>query len=78
MLSKRIRKFHELVRQAHGLPSDWLVSALRDPTRNNGHMSPLSRLACLRILTCRDHGLPAPSGLVYSQRKKAVRRAIGV
>lgn len=78
MLSKRIRKFHEIVRAAHEQPSDWLVAALRDPTRNNGYMSPLARLACLRILVCRDHGLPAPSGLPYPQRKKAVRQAIGV
>lgn len=78
MLSTRIRKFHELVRAAYVQPTDWLVAALQDKTRNNGHMTALSRLACLRILTCRDHGIQSPSGLPYPQRKKAVRAALGV
>lgn len=78
MLSNRTRKFHSLVRSAYDQPSDWLVAALKDQTRNNGHMTALSRLACLRILVCRDHGLPSPSGLPYPQRKKAVRAALGV
>lgn len=78
MLSTRIRKFHALVRQAYEQPSDWLVAALQDKTRNNGHMTTLSRLACLRILTSRDYGIKSPSGLPYPQRKKAVRAALGI
>jgi hypothetical protein len=41
-------------------------------------MTALSRLACLRILVCRDYGINSPSGLPYPQRKKAVREAIKV
>lgn len=78
VLSTRRQKFYALVREAYKQPSDWLVAALKDQTHNNGHMTALSRLACLRILVCRDHGLPAPSGLAYPQRKKAVRAALGV
>jgi hypothetical protein len=54
------------------------VAVLQDKTRNNGHMTALSRLACLHALTCRDHGIKSPSGLPYPQRKKAVRAALGV
>jgi hypothetical protein len=67
-----------LVREANDLPSDWLVAALKELTRNNGHMTALSRLACLRILVCRDYGINSPSGLPYPQRKKAVREVIKV
>lgn len=35
------------------------------------------RLACLHVLTCRDHKIQSPSGLPYPQRKRAVRNAIG-
>lgn len=77
-LSTRRAKFYRLVREANDMPSNWLASALKDPTRNNGHMSPLARLACLRILVCRDFGINSPSGLPYPQRKQAVRLALGV
>lgn len=78
VLSERRRKFYSLVRQANDQPSVWLVSALKDPTRNRGFMSAISRLACLRILVYRDHGIPSPSGLPYPHRKKAVRAALGI
>jgi predicted DNA-binding ribbon-helix-helix protein len=78
MLSTRRAQFYRLVREANDLPSDWLVAALKEQTRNIGHMTALSRLACLRILVCRDHGIPSPSGLPYPQRKKAVRKALGI
>ena len=78
MLSGRRAKFYRLVREANYLPSDWLVAAVKEQTRNNGHMTVLSRLACLRILVCRDHGIPSPSGLPYPQRKRAVRKALGI
>lgn len=78
MLSTRRAKFYRLVREANDLPSHWLVAALKEKTRNNGHMTALSRLACLRILVCRDHGINSPSGLPYPQRKKAVRNALNI
>jgi hypothetical protein len=78
MLSRRRAKFYRLVREANDLPSDWLVAAMKEQTRNIGHMTALSRLACLRILVCRDYGINSPSGLPYPQRKKAVREAIKV
>ena len=78
MLSTRRAKFYRLVREANDMPSDWLVAALKEQTRNNGHMTVLSRLACLRILVCRDHGINSPSGLPYPQRKKAVRNALNI
>ncbi len=78
MLSTRRAKFYRLVREANDLPSDWLVAALKEQTRNNGHMTALFRLACLRILVCRDHGINSPSGLPNPQRKKAVRNALKI
>jgi len=77
-LSTRRAKFYGLVRQAHDQPSEWLLAALKDPTRNHGRFNVLSRLACLRILVCRDYGLAQLSGLPYPQRKKAVRAALGI
>ena len=77
-LSTRRATFYRLVRQANELPSKWLEDALKDRTRNNGHFSALARLACLRILVCRDYGINSPSGLPYPQRKKAVRAALGI
>lgn len=78
MLSTRRAKFYRLVREANDQPSDWLADVLQDKTRNNGHMTAVSRLACLRILVCRDYGIKSPSGLPYPQRKGAVRKALGI
>ncbi len=77
-LSTRRAKFYQLIREADELPSKWLEEVLKDKTRNNGHFSAVARLACLRILVCRDYGINSPSGLPYSQRKKAVRAALGI
>jgi hypothetical protein len=73
LLSERRRRFYSLVRQANDQPSDWLANVLRDKTKNNGAMSVLARLACLRILACRNK-----SGLPYLNRKKLVRQEIGI
>lgn len=78
MLSTRRAKFYGLVRQANDQPSEWLVVALKDPTRNHGRFNVLSRLACLRILVCRDYGTTQSIGLPYPQRKKVVRQVLGV
>lgn len=78
LLSKRRAKFYGLVRQANEQPSEWLVEVLKDPTRNHGHFNALSRLACLRILVCRDYGTTQSIGLPYPQRKKVVRQALGI
>ena len=78
LLSARRATFYRLVRQANELSSQWLEDALKDKTRNNGQFSALARLACLRILVCRDYGINSPSGLPYPQRKKAVRAALGI
>ena len=77
-LSSRRAKFYRLVREADELPSQWLADVLKDKTRNNGFVSAVARLACLRILVCRDYGINSPSGLPYPQRKKAVRAALGI
>lgn len=77
-LSARRAKFYRLIREGMDLPSDWLVSALKDKTQNHGHMTAVARLACLRVLTCREYGINSPSGLPYPQRKKAVRAALGI
>lgn len=78
VLSERRRKFYALVRDAYAQPTGWLVAVLQDKTRNGGHMTALSRLACLRILVCREYGIKSPSGLPYPQAKKAVRAVLGV
>lgn len=78
MISARKRKYLELFRSAWEQPSDWLEAALKDKTHNNGRMTPAARLACLHVLTCRDHKIQSPSGLPYPQRKKAVRAAMGI
>ena len=78
LLSTRRATFYRLVQQANELPSKWLEDVLKDKTRNHGHFSALARLACLRILVCRDYGINSPSGLPYPQRKKAVRAALGI
>lgn len=77
-LSTRRAKFYRLVHQANDQSSAWLIDVLKDPRRDSIVFSPLARLACLRILVCRDHGLQSPSGLPYPQRKKAVRAALGI
>jgi len=76
LLSTRREKFTRLVAAASDQPSEWLATALKDKTRNNGHMTALSRLACLRVLAFRNHGITP--GLPYPQRKRAVRAALGV
>ena len=77
-LSTRRVKFYRLIRQADDYPSQWLADVLKDTTRNNGHFSAVARLACLRVLVCRDYGITSPSGLPYPQRKKAVRAVLGI
>ena len=78
LLSTRRARFYRLVRQAQEQSSQWLEDVLKDKTRNNGHFTAVARLACLRILVCRDYGINTPSGLPYPQRKKAVRAALGI
>jgi predicted DNA-binding ribbon-helix-helix protein len=73
VLSERRRRFYSLVRQAHYQPTSWLIAVLQDKSRNNGWMSALARLACLRILASRNM-----SGQPYPQRKKLVRQEIGI
>ncbi len=73
VVSERRLRFYRLVRDAHYMPSNALVAAL-----HARHLNAVARLAALRVLVGRDHGLSAPSGLAYPQRKKAVRAALGV
>ena len=73
LLSERRRKFYNLVQQANNQDSSWLIACLQDKTHNNGWITPLSRLACLRILACRNK-----SGLPYVNRKNIVRSEIGI
>lgn len=77
-LSTRRAKFYRLVHQANEQPSDWLLAALKDSGANQSRFNILLRLACLRILVCRDYGIRSPSGLPYQQRKKAVRLALNI
>lgn len=73
LLSRRQEKFYSLVRQANEQSTSWLIAVLQDKSRNNGHMSTLARLACLRILACRNQ-----SGRTYVERKRMVRQEIGI
>ena len=74
LISPRRQKFYRLIREADQQTTDWLVAAVTDPTRNNGNMSSLARLACLRVLVCRDRS----SGWPYPERKHAMRFEIGI
>lgn len=74
----RLRKFCRLVHQVNAVPSETLLGILTDPAQNLGRYNALYRLACLRILVCREYGLTGPTGLPYPQRKRAVRRALGI
>lgn len=76
--ASRLIKFCRLVHQANDIPSEQLLKVLKDPTQNLGRFNALFRLACLRILVCREYGLPGVSGLPYPQRKRAVRGALGI
>jgi predicted DNA-binding ribbon-helix-helix protein len=78
ILSARRAKFYRLVHQASEQSSQWLVDVLKDKTRNGGYFTAVARLACLRVLVCREYGIESPSGLPYPQRKKAVRKALGI
>lgn len=74
-ISARREKFYRLVRQANEKTSCELLQSLQCTAKQQDRFNILGRLACLRILVCRDFGLPSPSGLPYPQRKKAVRLA---
>lgn len=71
-LSQRRAEFYRLVRAANHQTTDWLIANLRDPTLTDTpdhcRATRLSRLACLRILACRDG-----SGQPYPERKRLVR-----
>lgn len=74
-LSTRREKFHALVHAATRESSESLHALLR---RFGDRMTPLHRLACLRVLVLRDYGIKRPSGLPYAQRKRAVREALSI
>ena len=79
MFHTRMAKFVRLCHQAYYMPSERLVEIAKDKERNGGGpTNTLARLASLRILVGRDHGIKSPSGLPYPQRKKAVRQALGI
>jgi len=68
LLSTRRQKFYSIIRAANDQTTDWLMACLVNP---GDFMSPLAKLACLRVLACRE-----ASGLPYPQRKKAVKAKI--
>lgn len=74
ILSTRRDKFNLAVAAASVQSSEWLIAVLKDKTRNNGHMTALSRLACLRVLVYRNYD----PGLPYPLQKKLVRIAFGI
>lgn len=69
MLSTRIRKFHNLMRQANDQSTDWLIGAVRNP---GAFQSKLSTLACLRVIMARTTG----AHLVYRDRMMECKRAV--
>ncbi len=74
-LSQRRAKFYRLVRAANEQTTEWLVAHLRDSslidTPDHRRVTRLSRLACLRVLACRDG-----SGQPYPERKRFVRERL--
>lgn len=74
-LSQRRAKFYRLVRAANDQTNEWLIAHLRDPmltdTPDHRRVTRLSRLACLRVLACRDE-----SGQPYPERKRFVRERL--
>ncbi len=71
LLSQRRERFYKLVQAAYAQTTDWLIQAMKN--RQENHMRPLAQLACLRVLAFRD-----PSGLPYPQRKRLVRKKLGI
>lgn len=74
-LSQRRAQFYGLVRAANDQSTDWLIAFLLDPTLidtpDHRRTTRLSRLACLRVLACRDR-----SGQPYPVRKRLVREML--
>lgn len=74
-LSQRRATFYQLVRAANDQTTNWLIALLRDPrlidTPDHRRATRLSRLACLRVLACRDR-----SGQPYPERKRFVRERL--
>lgn len=74
-LSQRRAKFYGLLRAANDQSTEWLIAFLLDPalidTPDHRRTSRLSRLACLRVLACRDR-----SGQPYPVRKRVVREMV--
>ncbi len=74
-LSQRRAKFYRLVRAANDQTTEWLIAHLRDTslidTPDHRRVTRLSRLACLRVLACRDG-----SGQPYPERKRFVRERL--
>jgi hypothetical protein len=74
-LSQRRAKFYRLVRAANDQTTEWLIAHLRDSrltdTPDHRRVTRLSRLACLRVLACRDG-----SGQSYPARKRFVRERL--
>lgn len=69
MLSQRQQKFMRLIRAANDQPTDWLIANVRS---YNKHATPLSILACLRIIA----GRIDTSGLPYHAKMRAVKSRI--
>lgn len=77
MIKTRLARFCRMCHEAYYMESEQLIAILKDKARDGGDsQSTLKRLACLRILVCRDYGIESPSVLPYPQRKKAVRQAL--
>jgi hypothetical protein len=71
----RRKTFYALVHAASKESSEDLHAILH---HFGDRMTVLHRLACLRVLVWRDHGIKRPSGLPYPQRKRAVRNTLGI
>ena len=69
MLSARAQKFQRLIRQANDQSTDWLLANVRDYGQR---ATPLSILACLRILMARMD----TSGLPYHARMRQFKRRV--
>ena len=69
MITTRQAKFQRLLVAAAAQPTDWLIANVQS---HNKHATPLSILACLRVICHRTD----TSGLPYHPRMRALRRRL--
>jgi len=69
MISTRIRNFRSIMNAASNQPTDWLISACKQPGK---YQSKLATLACVRVIASRTESRHLP----YRDRMQAAKKAI--